>query len=132
MYLRKIDYEILKMMRDSRQSWSKEELKNYSESIDSKSNFENTFKYHIEQGFITLRYEPEIYSITILGEVAVEEYELKIRSALTLPEESNKIAIESNKISNKANTKSSASNFIAGIALAVAILDIILRFIYKS
>lgn len=39
MYLRKIDYEILKMMRDSRHSWSKAELKKYSESIDSKSNF---------------------------------------------------------------------------------------------
>lgn len=120
MYLRKIDYEILKMMRDLKQSQTKQELENYSNSLDPKSDFKNTFKYLSETGFIILRRDPDIYAITIKGEIAIEEYEIDIRSKLALPE-------EANKQSQIANSKAGKANVLAVISVTAVIIDIILR-----
>lgn len=120
MYLRKIDYEILKMMRDLKQSQTKQELENYSNSLDPKSDFKNTFKYLKATGFITLRHKPDIYAITIKGEIAIEEYEMDIRSKLALPE-------EANKQSQISNSKAEKANVLAIISVTAVIIDIILR-----
>ena len=150
MYLREIDYKVLKMMRDKTKDKEspyyyekqlKDLLKEYAPTVSP----EETIKYYRNQKLVDLYRDIDgtapfvndidrCLIITVLGEASIEEYELEQRSKLILPEEANKISIEANQIANsansiasKANSKSIVANVLSIISIVLVMLDIVLR-----
>lgn len=134
MNLREIDYKVLKLMKDEKHSFETLELKKFIYDNDPKIDFENTLKHLTGKGFIVMRKRQGFYAITIAGQIATEEYEIELRSKLSLPEETNKISIEANRIANKANQlslkaikDSRFANRLSIISIILVIIDILLR-----
>lgn len=142
MYLRKIDYEILKMMREKAKDknnpyYSRNQIANLLKEKGDVLNPDTVICYYSKLNLAiasqnedkNLRFigDSRCYALTPYGLAAIEEYEIEMRSKLVLPEESNKLSLEANKISGKANKLSIAAIVMSAISLVLTAVSFFVK-----
>lgn len=158
MYLRKIDYEILKLINDEQRKNASPVCTTYNLSClllqkEPNLNHNIAIKYYWDNKLICYvidndtrlldEYNYPFIQVSVIGQAAIEEYERTIEAELTLPKESNNLSKEANtksdiansisqdanKIAIEANHKSDKANKFSLIALIISFLMLIVSII---
>ena len=158
MYLRKIDYEILKKINDEQRKNVDPVCTTYDLAyllLQRESNLDHNIaiKYYWDNKLICYvidndtrlldKYNYPFIQVSVIGQAAIEEYERTIEAQLTLPKESNNLSKEANtksdiannisqdanKIAIEANHKSDKANKFSLIALIISFLMLIVSII---
>ena len=142
MYLRKIDYEILKMIQEKAKDknnpyYSQNQIANLLKEKGDVLNPDTVICYYSKLNLAIASQDDDeklrfignsrCYAITPYGLAAIEEYEIEMRSKLALPEESNKLSLEANKISGKANNLSIAAIVMSAISLILTVVSFFIK-----
>lgn len=158
MYLRKIDYEILKKINDEQRKNAAPVCTTYNLAcllLQKEPNLDHdiAIKYYWDNKLICYvidndtrlldEYNYPFIQVSVIGQAAIEEYERTIEAQLTLPKESNNLSKEANtksdiansisqdanKIAIEANHKSDKANKFSLIALIISFLMLIVSII---